>query len=525
MEFSFGSNPNPPKKSGGIGAIIFLILFSLPFAGFGIFAFAQGVKKLSAGDIKNGFALCGFGLVFSLIGFGLMAAAILGGKKARQNEELKQRHADQLWLVRPEWAAGKIKSTATAQSWLFLLFGLVFGGMGMAFTMAVLPQELSKHNYPALFILLFPLIGFGFLIAFARARLAHRRFGDCYFELAQIPAPLGGTLEGQILVGARLRPEHGLHLKLSCIRRETTGSGKERSTHEDILWQEEKIFRPEANLPEPEPSRSGIPVHFKLPADQPEATPDSGDGIHWRLEARAKMSGPDFAAQFEVPVFRVAGAVTTETAADDPDPTAALQETVEQIRRDENSRISVTAGSGGREFYFPAARNPGAAAFVTTFFIVWSGFLWLMIVKKAPLLFPVVFGIFDILLLFGVINAWFKSSRVTVDSTGVTAVNRWLLFRSPRRFAAADIAEIITQPGMQSGSKVYWAIKLVTRATADRFAADKANYQLTGQLPSVRMQLREVRRGTAVSTDIASKPEADWLVQEMNKALGRHSEN
>lgn len=521
MEISFGSNPSPPKKSGGVGATIFLILFSLPFAGFGIFALVQGVKKLSAGDAKNGFGLCGFGLVFSLIGFGLMAAAIWGGKSVRRNEELKQRYADQLWLVRPEWAAGKIKSTTAAQSRIYLLFGVVFGGMGLVFTVAMLPQELSKHNYPALFILLFPLMGFGLLIAFARACLAHRRFGDCYFELAQVPAPLGGTLEGQILVGTRLRLEHGLHLKLSCVRRFTSGSGKERRTQENVLWQDEKVLRPEANLPELEPGRSGIPVYFKIPADQPEATPDSGDGIHWRLEAQTKMSGPGFSAQFEVPVFLLAGAVSAETAAEEPDPTAVLQENAEEIRRDENSRITVTDGSEGREFYFPALRNLGSTLMLTLVCAVWNSFLWLMIVKHAPILFPIVFGLFDIFILCGCFNAWFKSSRVTVGRDGMTAVNRWLLFRRTRRFAAADIEEIITQPGMQSGSKVYWAIKLVSRVTADRFAADKADDQRTGQLPSLKMQIREARRGTAIATDIASKPETDWLVHEMNTALGR----
>jgi len=523
MELSFSPNPSPPKKSGGIGATIFLILFSLPFAGFGVVAFVQGVKKLSAGDAKNGFALCGFGLVFSLIGFGLMAAAILGGKKVRQSEELKQRYADQLWLVRPEWAAGKIKSTATAQSWVYLVLGVLLCGMSAPFTFVLLPQELHKGNQGVLFVLIFPLIGLAFLIAFARAWLAYRRFGDCYFELAQIPAPLGGTLEGQILVGARLRLEHGLHLKLSCVRRFTTGGGKERQTQENILWQDEKIFRPEADLPEPEPGRSGIPVYFKIPADQPEATPESGDGIHWRLEANAKMSGPGFSARFEVPVFRVAGAMTAEKTVGDSDPTAALQESVEEIRRDENSRITVTDGPDGREFYFPAARNLGSALMITLVCAVWNGFLWLMIVKHAPILFPIVFGLFDLFILWGCLNAWLKSSRVTVGRDGVTAVNRWLLFSRTRRFAAADIAEIITQPGMQSGSKVYWAIKLVTRATADRFAADRADYQQTVQVPSLKMQIREVSRGTALATDIASKPEADWLVREMNKTLGRRA--
>lgn len=43
-------NRNAPGKSGGTGAMIFLILFATPFAGFGLFAAVEGVKKLAAGD-------------------------------------------------------------------------------------------------------------------------------------------------------------------------------------------------------------------------------------------------------------------------------------------------------------------------------------------------------------------------------------------------------------------------------------------------------------------------------------------
>jgi hypothetical protein len=89
--------------------------------------------------------------------------------------------------------------------------------------------------------------------------------------------------------------------------------------------------------------------------------------VIWRLTAKAKMSGPDFAAQFEVPVFQVAG-VAAAAAMDAPDPTAPLQMPVEELRRDEHSKIQVTDGPDGREFYFPAARNPGAAIFTTIFF-------------------------------------------------------------------------------------------------------------------------------------------------------------
>jgi hypothetical protein len=463
-----------------------------------------------------------FGGFFLFMALAVVLSVALGLRKAFQESSavLPQREP-QPWLKRADWAAGRIKSTATIPIKIMVIFALAFGGFGGLMTVLVLPKELHNGNHLALVILLFPAVGIGFLIALIRRWQAQRRFGDCFFELAQIPAPLGGTLEGQITVGTRLKLEQGLHLKISCIRRTVSGADENRNTQETVLWQDEKVFRPEAGLPEPEPGRSGIPVYFKLPANQPECYAHGNEAILWRLEAKAKMSGPNFSALFEVPVFQVAGAVAAETEAEEIDPTASLQESVEELRRDENSKITVTDSAAGREFYFPAARNPGTAAGLTVFFAVWSGFVWLMLEKSAPVMFPIIFGLVDVFIFFGLVNLWFKSVRVTASRDGVTAVSRWLLFSRTRRFAAGDIAEIITQPGMQSGSQIYWAIKLVTRAANDSFAANKEKYQRTGELPSVKMQIREAGRGTALASGIASKPEADWLAREMTKALGR----
>ncbi len=468
------------------------------------------------------FIFGGFFLVMALA----VVFTVVGGirKVFKEASTTAPPREEKPWLKRADWAAGKIKSTATVPVKIMVIFALVFGGFGGLMTFFVLPKELQKGNYPALFVLLFPAVGVGFIIALVRRLQAQRKFGDCYFELAQIPAPLGGTLVGEILVGTRLQLEHGLHLKISCIRRTVSGAGENRSVQETVLWQDEKIIRPEAGLPEPEPGRSGIPVFFKLPANQPECFAHGNEAIIWRLEAKAKMSGPDFSALFEVPVFQVAGAVVAETDVEENDPTAALQESVEDIRRDEKSKIVVTDGPAGREFYFPAARNLGTVMGLTGFFLVWSVILWFILhAKDCPVLFPIAFGLVDFFLFWACFNLWLKSSRVTVGRDGVTAVSRWLLFTRTRNFDAADVAEFITQPGMQSGSQIYWAVKLVTHTAGDGFAANKVNYQQTGQIPSLKMQISEARRGTSLANGIASKPEADWLVRQMTKALGRRA--
>ena len=403
LQFDFGDS-NSYGKSGDLFSSIFLFLFSLPFIGLGLTAVVKGLQQFFADRAWNNLFLALMGFCFFALGCGLMAAAILGKKLGDRSREKQMRFPDKPWMWRDDWAAGKIKSSTPSQIKVFAFMALVFCSVGAIYVFSALPKEWKEVNGKVLVVLIITLVGIGFFIAFINAWRSQRRFGDCYFELAQIPIPLGGTLAGMIQTSARLKLEHGLHLKLFCIRRITSG----KNNTENILWQDEKVLK--ADLPEPEPSRTGIPVFFKLPADQPECFARSGEAVFWRLEAKAKMSGPDFHALFDVPVFNVAGTLGG-TEAEAPDPTTALQEPIEDIRRDEHSKIKVTDGPDGREFYFPAARNLGTAVVLTVVFAGWSGLFWVLLHSKAPLIFPIFLGITDVLIGFGCFNAWFKSAR------------------------------------------------------------------------------------------------------------------
>ena len=495
----------------------------------GLMALAAAIHDPQQKNVSVAFSVGG---IFTCVGLGIIIAGFYLRKKSKQTAGLQAQHPGEPWLWRADWAEGKIKSSALAQPIIMLVMGLAFCGLGGVSTGFALPEVWQKHNYAALLVLLFPLAGLGMLAAFFAALRSQRRFGNCCFELAQIPIPLGGVLEGMIQTGKPLKLEHELNLKVSCIRQVTTGSGKSRSTNEYILWHDETIYSSHANLPEPEPGHTGIPVHFKLPADQPETTTGSGDGIHWRLEAKSKMRGPDFHAIFEVPVFKIAGASVAETEeadATDSDPTAALQAPIEEIRRDEKSKIKVSDGPDGREFYFPAARNIGAAIFVTLATFLFIGIAAGTYHFHAPILFPIIFGIIGALMILGVLSAWLKSSRVTIDSTSVRATNRWLVFSRARQFSTGDVSRFVTKIGMQSGTQIFTDIKLIPRGGDEKYAADEEKFQKTFQgadVPGVEKVVSRFREATSpsgvtIASSIASAAEANWLVAEMNKALGR----
>jgi Protein of unknown function (DUF3592) len=225
-----------------------------------------------------------------------------------------------------------------------------------------------------------------------------------------------------------------------------------------------------------------------------------------------KQLGPDISTTLEV-----------APTIDDADE-ASSRQLVEEIRPDGHSRIKVTDGPEGREFYFPPARNIGTALLVTLFMVIFNGIAVLAFHLHAPILFPIVFGLFGVLLIFGTVSAWFKSSRVTIDSTNVRATNRWLVFSRTRQFSTGDVSRFTTKIGMQSGSQVFTDIKLIPRGSDDTFAARKEKFQdaSTSDADKVMARFREAAgpSGVTVAGSIASVAEANWLVQEMNKALG-----
>jgi hypothetical protein len=268
------------------------------------------------------------------------------------------------------------------------------------------------------------------------------------------------------------------------VRRVTTAKGKNRGTSEKIIWQDEKWLR--ADLPQTGANATGIPVFFRLPENQPESTASKGDGIHWKLEASAKVRGPNFHAMFETPVFRLA-----ETPGIAGDPTAPHQMSLDEMRKQIRSKIQVNDLPDGKEFIFPAARNPGFVAGATAIWLVWTGVIVFLIFKHAPPLLPLVATAADLLMTIFLANLWFHRSRVAVAAGQVKIESAWLRLKKQRSIKSADVANFATEIGANVGHAAYYDLKV---------------------------RVRDGREFT-VAKHLGNKPEADWLVRQMVAAL------
>jgi hypothetical protein len=483
--FKEESSPAPDPKTARRRAL----LLSVPFVLMGFFALVLFLHDGLGGGLSRQKAIQLLSVMIVSAGFPLLIFGINSKKNTLQAAKFKSPIPESLekpWLNREDWAAGRVVSSSGKPLVLFWIFTILWCGISSAISIAVVPQEWHRGNHEALIVLIFPVVGLALLTYTFKTTLAWRRYGQSVFEMAALPGALGGTLEGLIQLNTRLRPEHGLHLRLSCIRRTTTGAGKDRHTSEKILWQDEKWLRPD--LPEPE-GHTAIPVFFLVPADQPESTAGKGDGIHWQLEASARVPGPDFQAAFAVPVFKL-----PEMPAPSDDPTAPYQMSLDEIRQQIHSHIRVNdMPEGGREFVFPAARNPGFASGATVFGLIWTGAVVLMVWKHAPLLFPLIFGVIGLLMTAFTFDLWFRRSRVRVTPERVEIETSWLGFKRQRTLEEAGVLDITTDVGATAGHSVYHDLKVRTRDRQEFTAAKNLN----------------------------SKPEAAWLVREMTGALGR----
>jgi len=431
-------------------AVVFLALFALPFCGFGMAATAQGVTQLVSGGSSQSWMLVSFGLIFSTIGFGLLAIVVYGPRKVKEVQRRQEVSPDQPWLWREDWAQGRANSQTKSEmirAWIFAILGNLVSAPILFF----IPRQQLEEQPASLIALAFPLIGIALLVWAARETLRWFEFGKTSFEMATVPCVVGRELRGAIQTHFVRPPSHPVHLKLTCVNRIVTGTGKEQTTQEKIVWCEEKNVSPQELSPGPQ--GTSIPVQFHVPVDaQQTDTTNSRNSIHWQLEAEVDVPGVDYEDIFELPVFRTKDtpSVETEDATDRTDvpqpdftPTIQVRDTLD----------------GRTEFYFPPARNVAFASGLTTFSAIWGGALWFLIAKRAPFIFPLAFGAFELLMLYGSLQLWLGTSRVIVGAGELQVRSGILGSGRTRTIPFSEISKIQTaitaQQGGGSGTPYY----------------------------------------------------------------------
>lgn len=430
-----------------------------------------------------------FGVVFSGVGFGLIFLVLNGAKRVQRQQHLEAEHPTEPWLWREDWAQGRVKSqskSSTIAAWIFAIFWNV---VSMPIAILAGPQIIKQKNPAGLIVMIFPVVGVFLLIRAIRQSIALFEFGKTYFEMSSVPGVVGRELKGQIQARFPHSPDHGIHLRFSCVHRVTTGSGNSTSTSETILWRDEADLS-SAQL-YPGPTGTTIPVSFRIPFDaQPTEKRNTRDEFVWLLEALADVPGIDYHDVFEVPVFRTQQTPTRPEA----EKFAAQEPAPQPIARPNAMTVEVHQSVQGTEFYFPAARNKGFAASLTAFLLLFSVVTFFLI-HHAPFIFPLVFGFFSLLLFYMTFQMWLGTTRIVIGRGGMTVQAGWLGGGNIRQIALSEIAaindRITAQQGGGSGTPFY----------------------------DIELTLRDGKKVTLGHT-VRDKRETEWLVEEMQRLAG-----
>jgi hypothetical protein len=482
------------------GAAVFLTLFGLPFLGMGLFAIFAQLNKSPNFHSANAFTGVIVGSVFVLVGGGLIYAAIAGYGLLKKQAVLDESNPLSPWLWRPDWATRRAltqNKNREIGSWIAAIFcnlitlPLLFG---------MVPQ-FARHRDPRVFLLLvFNLVGAILLVNAVRATIRHRRFGNTYFEFDSLPFTPGERVGGRIHLQLDARAEHGVDLRLSCVRKIVTSSGKDSTTNLITLWQADQ------NVPAgaigPGPMGRAIPVDFSIPTDSLNTNHDNPrDQILWMLHAKADVPGVDYVDDFELPVFR------TASSARDSEPSSFTNSSsfgFANVRSDDagevvqppHTKVVVSPGSGGTEFYFPAFRTPGRAAMLLFFTLIWSAVVYFLYQKPAPTFFFVVFGLSDLLIIAGFLHVTFGSARIVVRSGEISSRNGIFGLGRTRQIQVSDVASILPVVSAQQGSS-------------------SSGYQLY----AIRLRMKDGRKFT-LADEIDSRQEARWVVSQIETLAG-----
>jgi len=492
-----------PSKVGPV----FLTIFALPFLGGGLF-FVYGLlvsrPNFHASNLATGLTVAAF---FVLVGAGLIFAAFKGYALMKKQAALQEANPLSPWLWRADWSLQRAES-ANKKGYITAWIGAAFCTLITAPFMLGLMPDLLRKSDPRVFLLLgFNLFSAILIINAIRATIRHERFGNSYCEFAPLPISLGRGVTGRIHLRFETQAAHGIDLRLSCVRRIVTGSGKNQSTSNVTLWQADKNVA--ASALEPGPLGRAIPVEFDIPADALITDhSNSSDQILWQLHARADVPGVDYSDDFELPVFRTADSPqpVSDSSAQEGfgSPTSnfgfATRRSSDadpgEVAQPARTKVIVSMHDGGTEFYFPPLRTPARALMLLVVALVFTGALYVLIHSNVPALFTALFALGDLLVAFGFFHVTFGSARIGVGGGEIHSRRGILGMGTTQRFPVSEVACIVPVGSVQQGGN----------------SDDNSIY-------SIQLHTKSGQKCT-LADEISSRQEARWVVSQLETLAG-----
>ncbi len=356
-----------------------------------------------------------FVIVFGGVGVGMLVFAFYKGSNTVSNDKLS--HIDSQatpWLSEKQWASKTIYSNAKlglVVAWVFCLF---WNAISVPAGILVTPDVIDG-DYGAAFVYLFPLVGIGLLWWSISATLRWRRFGRTPLTLDPYPGSIGGQVGGSILINLPFHNDHVFKTRVSCLYSYVSGSGKNRSRKERVVWQSE-------GFAESRPFNNGtrLEMLFDVEKDLPQSESKSGNTYHlWRLHVEADLPGADLNRSFEIPVF-----ATAQNASGLRKLSTEHHRASEHRLQEIEEVLNLEQIPGGVKVFYPAFKKPVGKIIGILFGLIFLAAGLLAGSAGAPILFPILFGGTGGLIALFCFLSLITSLEVVIDRQHLKTVKR-----------------------------------------------------------------------------------------------------
>lgn len=345
-----------------------------------------------------------------------------------------------------------ISSSEKHGFWLFGVMAIMFIGVSLPGVLAV-PEELSRENWLILLVLLFPLAGLW--LAYMAWKTWHnwRHYGPAPLQLDPSPGQIGGDIGGYITLARRLEKQDW-SITLQCLKIRITGSGKNRSRHETILWQADQV-------PEVQHRPAGTEVRFRFqpPGDLPPTHDAGRDQVAWRLLLTGPTEPTPLERTYTLPAAPGAGRSTISLSA------AHVAHHQQRARMDAITeaaeQIDVQPVGNGLALHSRAGRHLGMKLMVLVFGLVFAGIgtgLGYVAAREGFMLYlmAALFCLFGFPMIVGGLFMAGRSLSARIEGDRVIMVRYWCgrpLWQRRGSLTRADQLELANSVTMRHGNR------------------------------------------------------------------------
>ncbi|MEQ8846995.1 DUF3592 domain-containing protein [Botrimarina sp.] len=365
-----------------------------------------------------------FVICFGLFGFGLLGGLVYVRRKERRDARRLARQPGEPWRMRADWETGVIRSSDASAIAAPAIFATFWNGLTVPMAV-VASQDDTLEWWAKAFLGLFVLIG-AVMAGFALYRVArYLRHGASVLRLANTPGVVGGELAGVVLAPAGLRQGAEFRVKLACLqtRRERDSDGETRVLVP--VWEDERLV--ERTLHDPS-GKAGVPLRFTIPSDALPSAPDADLPVVWRLSVAAQADGPDYLAEFDVPVYRTPDSREGVVADGAPLTEYETRETLAARLAREGIRCDEGAGAHSLRLVCPPGRSWKSALAVFAVGVVFLGVgvgVGLMVDEWVRWVIAPTFGLLGAAVAFCGIGLGLGCSEVRIDGDDWLVRSGW----------------------------------------------------------------------------------------------------